>query len=324
MTNRRRYREHRDIELGPELDARVRRMTDAADLDVVTRRSTARTLLIHLRLPFQLLLAPVFLWGWVLADGRLSWTLPLAFVAYHVFLYGGATAFNSYYDRDEGPIGGLERPPPVVPALLPFSLATKAIGAGLAALVNVTFLLTYLGWIGFSLAYSHPLVRLKARPLAALASVALFQGAVAFWGGWAAARGELATAFGPIGVVGAISATLMVGGYYPLTHLYQIEEDRARGDRTLAVAWGPRACFRCAIACQGVGGLLMLWVVSRYGWGDVALVGAALAVQIRVLACWATSFDAGRVLQNYRRVMRLNTASALGLGLYLGYRLLAV
>jgi len=46
----------------------------------------------------------------------------IAFVALHVFLYAGATAFNSYYDRDEGPVGGLERPPPVLPALLPVAL----------------------------------------------------------------------------------------------------------------------------------------------------------------------------------------------------------
>src|SRR5262249_17600688 len=98
-----------------------------------SRRATARTRLVHLRLPFQLLLAPVFLWGLALGGGGVTVPVLLGFVAFHLFLYGGAPAFNSYYDRDSGPVGGLERPPPVVPELLPFSLALQAAGWLLAA-----------------------------------------------------------------------------------------------------------------------------------------------------------------------------------------------
>ena len=86
-----------------------------------------RTLFVHLRLHFQLLLAPVFLWGWLLAGGGLSRSVVLGFISFHVFLYSGATAFNSYYDRDIGPVGGLERPPGVVPTLLPFVAAGKPV-----------------------------------------------------------------------------------------------------------------------------------------------------------------------------------------------------
>src|SRR4030081_2822817 len=122
-----------------------------------------RTLLVHLRLHFQLLLAPVFLWGWLRAGGVLSRSFLLGFVAFHFFLYSGATAFNSFYDRDVGPVGGLERPPSVLPALLPFSLAVKGGGALLAPLVTLPFWLAYAIFVGLSFAYSHPLIRWKAR-----------------------------------------------------------------------------------------------------------------------------------------------------------------
>ena len=56
----------------------------------------AGVLLVHLRLPFQLLLAPVFLWGFVLAGGQVDGRFWLAFVAVHLCLYGGTTAYNSY------------------------------------------------------------------------------------------------------------------------------------------------------------------------------------------------------------------------------------
>src|SRR5437879_6524818 len=114
------------------------------------------TLLVHLRLHFQLLLAPLFLWGWLLAGGGLSLSVVLGFIAFHFFLYSGATAFNSYYDRDVGPVGGLERPPSVSPGLLPFSLIVQLIGALLATLVNLPFWLAYMVFVGLSFAYSHP------------------------------------------------------------------------------------------------------------------------------------------------------------------------
>src|SRR5438270_3210728 len=119
-----------------------------------------RTLFVHLRLHFQLLLAPVFLWGWLLAGGGLSRAVLLGFVAFHFFLYSGATAFNSYYDRDIGPVGGLERPPPVQNALLPFSLAVQAMGFALATLVNLAFVVVYSVFVVLSVMYSHPRIRL--------------------------------------------------------------------------------------------------------------------------------------------------------------------
>jgi 4-hydroxybenzoate polyprenyltransferase len=154
-------------------------------------------------------------------------------------------------------------------------------------------------------------------------SVGIGQGVVAFLGGWAANRGELASAWSPEGILGAVAATLLIVGLYPLTQLYQLEEDRARGDRTLAVARGPRACFILALVCQAVGGLALLAALyGRYGAAEATLVGGALLVQLAAVARWAAEFDERRVLANFRRVMRLNTLSAGGLALYLGYHLL--
>jgi 4-hydroxybenzoate polyprenyltransferase len=241
-----------------------------------------------------------------------------------VFLYAGATAFNSYYDRDEGPVGGLERPPPVLPALLPLALGMKAIGAVLAALVNLPFLVVYLAFAALSLAYSYPRVRLKAHTWGSLLTVGFGQGVLAFLAAWAAVQGELASALSAQGVLGAIAATLLILAIYPLTQLYQVDEDSARGDRTVAVVWGARACFLFAEGCVVVGGAAMLAVLwLEFGWWDVALVGLGLLVELVAIASWAARYDPRQILANYRRVMRLNTLSAGGLSLYLLGRLFA-
>ncbi len=281
-----------------------------------------KILLVHLRLHFQLLLAPVFLWGWLMAGGGLSTAVLLGFVSFHAFLYAGATAFNSYYDRDEGPVGGLERPPHVVPALLPFSLAVQAMGWLLAFFVNLPFWLAYAAFVALSFAYSHPRIRLKAHTLASLTVVGLGQGALAFVAAWAATRGEVGSVWSFDGALGAAASVLLILALYPLTQLYQIDEDANRGDRTVVVAWGPGRSFVLAFACTVVGGGLMLTLLGRrFGALDALLVGVGLVTQVAVLAWWGRRFDAAQVRANYRRVMRLNVLNATALGGYLVVRL---
>jgi hypothetical protein len=282
----------------------------------------AKNLFVHLRLHFQLLLAPVFLWGWLVAGGGLSQAVLIGFIAFHAFLYSGATAFNSYYDKDVGPVGGLEHPPSVTRALLPFSLAVQGIGWLLAALVNLSFFALYATFLVLSIAYSHPRTRLKARTLTSLVVVGVGQGALAFLGAWSAVRGEVASAWSLDGALGGVTAVLLILALYPLSQLYQIDEDAARGDRTVAVVWGPRRCFVFALACTVLGGATMLTLLARrFGAGDVLLVGIGLVAQVVALGLWARRFAVANVTGNYRSVMRLNASSATALGLYLLARL---
>jgi 1,4-dihydroxy-2-naphthoate octaprenyltransferase len=282
----------------------------------------AKNLFVHLRLHFQLLLAPVFVWGWLIAGGGLSQAVLIGFIAFHAFLYSGATAFNSYYDKDVGPVGGLEHPPSVTRALLPFSLAVQGIGWLLAALVNLPFFALYAAFLVLSIAYSHPRLRLKAHTLTSLAVVGVGQGALAFLAAWAAVRGEVASARSLDGALGAVTAVLLILALYPLSQLYQIDEDAARGDRTVAVVWGPRRCFVFALVCTVLGGATMLTLLARrFGAGDVLLVGIGLTAQAASLALWARRFAPAEVTRNYRTVMRFNTLSATALGFYLVARL---
>jgi 4-hydroxybenzoate polyprenyltransferase len=281
-----------------------------------------RSAFVHLRLQFQLLLAPIFLWAWLLSGGGWSWRIAVAFVALHVFLYGGTTAFNSYFDRDRGPVGGLAKPPPVSSQLLPFSLAMKGIGGLLAWVVDPLFFWIYAAFVVLSLAYSHPRVRLKARPVLSVVVVGFGQGILAFLGAWVANRGELASVLSRDGILGVSAATLVVVGLYPLTQLFQVEEDRGRGDRTIAVAWGPHASFRLSLACLLAGGLLLaLVVLLRFGAADALVVGLGLMVQLLAILWWARRYDPAPVMANYRRVMRLNASCSAGLALYLCFRL---
>jgi len=284
--------------------------------------SDARSLLIHLRLQFQLLLAPVWLWGWLMAGGGLVPGALIGFIAYHVFLYGGVTAYNSYYDRDVGPVGGLEHPPPVHQLLLPFSLLMQAIGLALCMLINPVVVLLYSVFVVLSVLYSHPRIRLKARPFASLALVAFGQGVLVFASVWAAVRGSLEGIAGVAGILGSVTAALLILALYPLTQVYQVEEDAERGDRTLAVVWGRRACAWFAIACTVAGTCCMLvLVLARFGAVDAGLILLGLVVQIVLIVRLSRTLASSDNVALYRRVTHLTRFSASALGAYLLARL---
>jgi len=287
-------------------------------------RSKAINLLAHLRLHFQLLLAPIFIWGYFLSGVRAPADFWLGFIAFHIFLYGGITAFNSYYDRDQGPVGGMRVPPPVTEALLPFSLAVLVAGAVLAALVNATFLSIYIAIMAMGLAYSHPSIRLKARPLLGLATVAVGQGLFASLGGWASAEPDLGSV-DPIGWLGILGATLVTVGFYPITQAYQVEEDLARGDVTFAAWAGPSRALAFSIGVQALGAVMLaITIAQRLGPIQAALVVGFYVVLLIATAARANEFLQMDVMNQQRRVMALNTIMSGGFFLFLAANLIVV
>lgn len=234
-------------------------------------------LVVHLRLPFQLALSSVFLWGVFVSTGELGPRTLLAWAAFTIGLSGGATAFNSFYDRDRGPVGGLRAPPPVTRALLPFSLATMGLGLAAAASVSIAIGSIYLAAAVLFVLYSHPLLRTKRRPLLSLATVTAASGALTFLAGALSGETGLLREDVPRVALGALAASAVVAGFYPLTQLGQVDEDRERGDRTFAVAYGRDAAFRWAIPVLALAGLVNVALTVRvFGWAPAA--GLALGL----------------------------------------------
>jgi 4-hydroxybenzoate polyprenyltransferase len=204
----------------------------------------------------------------------------LGLVLWVVFLNGGTLALNSAFDRDEGDIAYLRQPPTPPRGLATFSLALMGAGQIAALRLPSGFALAYGGCFVLSILYSVPPVRLKA--------VAGADWVINMWGfgtltpyaGWAAtgipvdaARGLVLLAFCPL-----------FAALYPLTQLYQLDEDLRRGDRTLASVLGMARSLDAAILaamiaflCLVAAGVRAGWRIPEDGWRWLALAGAALA-----------------------------------------------
>jgi len=180
-----------------------------------------------------------------------------ALVVWVVFLNGGTLAINSVFDKDEGDIGYLRAPPPPPRHLLGFSAALLAGGQLLSVALPPAFRIDYAICLVLSILYSVPPFRFKA--------VAGVDWVINMWGfgtltpfaAWAATGRPLDLAHGLV----LLGFCPLFAGLYPLTQLYQMEEDRRRGDRTLALMLGMRASLAVAIACTVLA--FALWSFAR-------------------------------------------------------------
>jgi 4-hydroxybenzoate polyprenyltransferase len=212
----------------------------------------------------------------------------LGLVAWVIGLNAGTLAVNSAFDRDDGDIGYLRRPPPAPRHLFAFGLGLMLLGLAAAFFLPGPYRIAYLACFILSVAYSVPPLRLKSVPgMDWLINMVGF-GALTPFAGWAATGRPLDHGARLV----FVGFCLLFAGLYPLTQLYQIEEDRRRGDRTLALILGARASLGVALlATIAAFQAFALSAVTR-GWLSRGeqwrwwLLGGALTAWLLVLVPW--------------------------------------
>jgi len=207
----------------------------------------------------------------------------LAALAWGVLGNGGTLALNSAFDRDEGDIGYLEDPPPVPRYLAFFALALLVAGLLVALTLGHRFVMAYGACFLMSVLYSVPPFRFKARAGLDVLINATGYGGLTLYAGWAAAARPLTPPI--VNVVLAFFWFFV--GFYPLTQIYQVDEDTRRGDYTLALALGKRNAL--LLACGGVGigfTFLASEVVRRYRGAWSAGLALAFLAWGGVLVPW--------------------------------------
>jgi 1,4-dihydroxy-2-naphthoate polyprenyltransferase len=203
-----------------------------------------RDTLVHLRLPFSFFLLPIFVFGFSQAEA-INWVNTiLVFIALHFFIYPGSNVYNSYMDKDVGSIGGLKKPPPVTKNLFYASILFDSTGLFLCLFINPTMLLLMLVYVGISKAYSWTGIRLKKYGFTGWLVVMLFQGGYTYLLVNMAAENQFNVSwFSPKNIEGMLLASLLIGGFYPMTQIYQHEEDSSRGDLTISYKLGITGTF---------------------------------------------------------------------------------
>jgi 1,4-dihydroxy-2-naphthoate octaprenyltransferase len=202
-----------------------------------------------------------------------------SFLIIHFLLYPASNGYNSYFDKDEKSIGGLKNPPPVKKGLYHLALIFDATAILLGALmINLTFALMLFVYGLVSKAYSHPAVRLKKYAITGWIAAGVFQGVFTFVMCYVGINdyGLENIIKGSVLIPGFLT-TIMLWANYPMTQVYQHEEDSKRGDRTLSILLGIRGTFIFAglvFAVAGAGFVLYFnaFLSPKYAWGFVIAI----------------------------------------------------
>lgn len=217
--------------------------------------------IVLMRIPFSLFLMPVFWFAVAMSHNPDPLKAIIAFIVLHLFIYPASNGYNSYIDKDEGSIGGLKHPPKVSKSLFYTSLSFDIIGLGIALWADTRFFAGVLVYMLASRAYSAPSIRLKKYPMPGFLTVFIFQGGFTFWLVYNVISLNNFQFINPDFLLPAV-ASLLIGGIYPMTQIYQHEADAKDGVKTISMLLGKKGTF----IFSGTMFLLasVLWL--RYNW----------------------------------------------------------
>jgi 1,4-dihydroxy-2-naphthoate octaprenyltransferase len=275
---------------------------------------------ILMRIPFSVFLMPVF-WLSTAVLPKANWTfssISTVFLILHLFLYPASNGYNSLIDKDEGPVGGIEKPPKPNLQLQVLVILFDVFSILLSFYHHLIFgYFVSVYWI-VSKAYSNPGIRLKQYPYLSWIVVSIFQGGWTVLMVWSGILNELPD-FDQLGFtmwIWPLAATLLLAGSYPLTQIYQHKEDLNRGDKTISSVLGIKGTFvfsafflfsgsnLLAFGLWSYQSTLFVWIILAFSFP------ALLYLFSWALKAWKDPDNA-----DFNHTMRFNQISSIGLSL---------
>lgn len=202
--------------------------------------NTLRSTLQLLRFHFSFFLMPVYFFALSQVNHINRFNAILVFIVLHLLVYPASNGYNSYMDRDTSPIGGLKKPLQPTKQLFIVTVCMDIVAIVLSFYVSLIFAIGIFLYILASRAYSYRKIRLKKYPITGYLTVVIFQGAVTFFLVYHGADSNHTI---DVPVISMIASSLLIGGFYPLTQVYQHEEDIKDGVNTISYKLGYTGTF---------------------------------------------------------------------------------
>ena len=261
-----------------------------------------------LRLPFSIFLSPLYFFALAQVAVINWWKAALLFFILHFLVYPASNGYNSYMDRDTGSIGGLEKPPMPSKELYRLTIALDSLAILLSFLIHPLLPCFMLLYIGASKAYSYRGIRLKKFPVIGYLTVIIFQGALTFALVYFGTNTD--TRFF-IPWQGMVICALLIGGFYPLTQVYQHQQDLDDGVRTISYLLGYRGTFIFCAIMYLLAWLFMAQFFVHNQETDKLLVSSIFLVPIIVyFIWWFMAVYKDYRAANFKNTMRMNWIAA--------------
>ncbi len=264
-----------------------------------------------LRIPFSLLLMPIFLLALSQASVINIQTTIWSYIIIHLFIYPASNGYNSYIDRDENSIGGLEKPPLPTKQLFYITLFLDIISIILSLVfVNIFFTSSLLLYILASRAYSSKQIRLKKYPIVGFLIVIIFQGGFTFFMSTVGISNSMFT-FSQTNLFILIASSLQIAGAYPLTQVYQHQQDLKDGVTTLSYKLGYIGTFMFTATMFASCNLFYyLYFNATNHLQHFYLLQLFFIPIVAYFGWWFLKVKKNNTSANFRNTMRMNLTAA--------------
>lgn len=262
-----------------------------------------------LRIPFSFFLSPLYFFSLSQVPDINIFNAILIFIILHFLIYPASNGYNSYMDRDTESIGGIEKPP--MPSrqlyLVTIILDISAIICGF--LISPVFGILLPLYIGASKAYSYRKIRLKKYPIIGYLTVILFQGAFTFW---LVYYGSNAQDGLYVPWQGMVIAGLLIGGFYPLTQIYQHKQDKDDGVTTISYLLGFKGTFVfCAIIYAIAFQFMAQLFIIKHEKYKLLILGIFFIPVIVYFIQWFLEVKRNAVAADFKHTMKMNWLAAI-------------
>jgi 1,4-dihydroxy-2-naphthoate polyprenyltransferase len=267
------------------------------------QRSTLQLLRFH----FSVFLLPVFLFALSEAESINPLRAVLVFIILHLLVYPASNGYNSYMDRDTSPIGGVENPMMPTKELYHVTIFLDLFAIVLSLFIGWFFAIGVLAYIIASKAYSYRGIRLKQYPVTGFLTVIIFQGALTYYLSFTGIQENVPD----VSFEAMAAASLLVGGFYPLTQIYQHETDLKDGVRTISYSLGYKGTFIfCAIVYSIALGILFIHYNRMNELVNFFLLVSVMLPVLCYFFYWAIKVWRDRSAANFYHTMRMNTIAS--------------
>lgn len=278
----------------------------------------SRSTLILLRIPFSYLLMPVFFLGLNASGLHSISNAVLLFIVWHLFIYPSSNAYNSTQDNDSGSIGGVKNPPKPTKSLFYWTIILDLIGLLLSLYINVYVFLLVLIYIIASKSYSWRRLRLKKYPWLSLFIIGFFQGVVVFSSVSLSQNIPFNKLLELPHSLYALATFLMMAGIYPITQIFQHEDDLKDGIKSLSFTLGYKGTF----IFSGIFQVLFLitlsfiWIYINNTPVSLLLFLILLGPSLLVIGKWAAKVWENPKFASYSYAMKTNSIAASCMNLF--------
>ena len=232
----------------------------------------------------------------------------LIFLLLHVLLYPSSNGYNSFMDRDETSIGGVENPLQPTKELFYVTIVMDLFAAILSCFISFWFAIAFIFYIICSRLYSYRGIRLKQFPILGYLTVILNQGALTFALVYHGASTYLNIC---IPWQGYTAAAFLIGGFYPITQIYQHESDAKDGVTTISMLLGKRGTFVfCTLMYAIAFALLFEWYHQQQQINDFLVLQIFFLPVVVYFLRWFWQVCKNEQAADFKHTMQMNVVAS--------------